>query len=86
MLRTFTDTTHVLDRRWEPPLVDEDWHAVCHAIHKGVEGAEWEKLCCESLGRTTAVILRHPSASRRVKTLWKVRDAEEKGRAADREP
>ena len=22
--------------RWKPPLVDEDWHAICH-IHEGVQ-------------------------------------------------
>ena len=38
MLRTFVDTTDVGDSRWGPPLVDEDWHAICKAIFKGVEG------------------------------------------------
>ena len=31
------------DNRWEPPLVDDDWHALCHAINMG-EGVEWENL------------------------------------------
>ena len=44
MLRIFIDTTNVGDSRWRPPLVDEEGHAVCQAIDKGVEGAEWEKL------------------------------------------
>ena len=38
-LRTFIDPTNVGDKRWRPPLVDEDWHAICQAIDKGVEGA-----------------------------------------------
>ena len=25
--------------------MDEDWHAVCQAMYRGVEGAEWEKSC-----------------------------------------
>ena len=41
MLRTFVDTTDVGDNRWGPHLMDEHWHAICHAIFKGVEGAEW---------------------------------------------
>ena len=32
----------VVDDRWRPPLVDDDWHAVCHAIHTGVEGGVGE--------------------------------------------
>ena len=31
-LRTFIDTTNVGDNGWGPPLVDENWHAVCRAI------------------------------------------------------
>ena len=27
------------------PFVDEDWHTICQAISKGVEGAVWENLC-----------------------------------------
>ena len=48
VLRTFIDTTNVGDSRRgssrKPPLVDEDWHAICQTINKGVEGAEWENL------------------------------------------
>ena len=25
--------------------MDEDWHAVCQAMYRGVEGAEWERSC-----------------------------------------
>ena len=39
--------TNVGDNRWEPPLVDEDWHVNCYAIFKGDEGAEWETMCCK---------------------------------------
>ena len=44
MLRTSINTTNVEDSRWRPQLVNEDWHAVCQAFDKGVEGAELEKL------------------------------------------
>ena len=46
VLRTFIDTTNVRHKRWEPPPVDEDWHAFCQAIVQGVEGPEWEAMCC----------------------------------------
>ena len=42
--RTFIDTTEVGSQRWKPPLVDQDWHAICQAIYIGVEGTEWERL------------------------------------------
>ena len=36
-------------RTWETadgrrPLADEDWHAICQAINKGVGAAEWESM------------------------------------------
>ena len=40
MLRTFIDTTEVGDGGLEPPLVDEDGHAICQTIFQGVEGSE----------------------------------------------
>ena len=46
-LRTFIDTTKVGDCRWGPSLVHEDWHAICQAIFKGIEGEEWERLFLE---------------------------------------
>ena len=42
--RTFIDTTYVADFKWRPPLVDEDWHAICQAIFQAVEGPEWESM------------------------------------------
>ena len=38
MLRTFINTTKCGDNRWEPPLMDEEWYAICQAIFKGFEG------------------------------------------------
>ena len=40
VLRTSIDLSDVGNRRWEPPLVDEDWHAYCQAIFEGVDGPE----------------------------------------------
>ena len=51
-LRSFIDTTNVGDKkRWELPLVDEDWHAICWAVYNGVEGPEWQAMYqqCEEL-------------------------------------
>ena len=38
----FINTKHTKFERWEPPLVDADWHAFCQAIYKGIERKEWE--------------------------------------------
>ena len=38
MLRTFIDTSDYGDKRWGPPLVARDWHAICPAIFQGVDG------------------------------------------------
>ena len=63
----FINTIHV-SRSWEPPLVDEDWHAVCQAIYKGIKGKAWENLYkCVEIGR--AANIRQPSTSRKDKTL-----------------
>ena len=48
MLRSFINITNVGDGGRVPPLVDEAWHAVCQAINKGDEGAEWEKRTASS--------------------------------------
>ena len=38
--------SHLADQenRRGPPLVVADWRAFCQAIHKGIEGSEWEEL------------------------------------------
>ena len=36
----FIDTTAAGEKRWEPPLLNEDWHAFC----QGVEVSEWETM------------------------------------------
>ena len=64
MLRTFIDTT-VEDSRWESPLVDEDWHATCQPIYKGVEEAEWENMYYKYVGLHQAVHLEKLRVQRR---------------------
>ena len=48
MQRSFINTAKVEAGRWGPPLVDEDWHAVCQAIYKAVEGVEWRTCAASS--------------------------------------
>ena len=67
---------HQHPQMWEPddggtPLVDEDWHAVCQAIYKGVEGAAWEKLCCKFVEMNKEVNVRSPGGSRGAKINWR---------------
>ena len=33
MMCACIDPTNVGSGRWEPPLVDEEWHAMCQAIY-----------------------------------------------------
>ena len=77
--RSFIDIAHVQVGRWRPPLVDEDWHAVCQAIHQGVGGAQWENLYCRFVEMNKEVNVRHPSGSNKAKTPWKRRDAKDRG-------
>ena len=46
--RFFINTAKVEADIREPPLVDEDWHAGCQAIYKGVGRSEWQSLCCNA--------------------------------------
>ena len=73
--RSFNNTASVGASRWRPPLVDEDWHAMCPATCKGVEGAQWENLCYKFVEMNNEVNVR------RAKTHWKIRDARERGDA-----
>ena len=61
---TRIDTTNVGDSRWGPPLVDEDWHAICQAIHKGRRGRKVGQVVVQ-----VWVNMRTPSNNRKAKTL-----------------
>ena len=65
MLRTFIDATNVGDSRWEAPLVDEDWHAMCQAMCAGGEGAEWENMHYKYVELHKAVNLEKSRESKR---------------------
>ena len=65
MLRTFIDTTDVGDNYWKPPLVDEDWHAICQAIFQSVEGPEWETMYYNNKDSTTRSNARNLEKTRR---------------------
>ena len=57
---------NVGDSRWGPPLVDEDWRAICQGIYKGVEGAEWKNLYYKFVEMNKDANVRRPSGSSRV--------------------
>ena len=66
------DITTVGDKRWRPPLLGEEGHAVCQAIHKkrrrrGVGTSMWKQA-----GRSTFT---SRAPCRKAKTLWKVTEA-----------
>ena len=52
-----------------PPLVDEDWRAICEASYKGFEGAEWENLYHKFVEMYKDVNVRYPSGTSRATTL-----------------
>ena len=67
----------VVYSRWEPPLVGKDWHAICKATCRSVQGAAWEYLYCKFEDTNKEVNDRNPSGRSRAKTLWKLRDRED---------
>ena len=70
---------HTAEDRWGPPLVDADWHAFCQAIHKGIEGSEWEELYEHHKEMSKAGRVRKPNASQKAKALWKVKAGTDSG-------
>ena len=65
-----------------PSLVDEDWLAICQAIFRCVEGAEWKNQYYKFVEMNKEVNVSRPSGSSRAKTWWKTRDAKEEMRRA----
>ena len=59
--------------------MDENWHAICQAIFKGIEGVRKDVLQVYQIHK--AVNIRHPSTSRKGKTLWNMREAKANGEA-----
>ena len=77
MVRTFINTTNVgLAGRGHRSFVDDDWHAICVVVYKGVEGAEWESLYCKFVEMNKEVNVRKPGESSRAEFFfWKMMDA-----------
>ena len=68
--RAFTNAEHIEFERWRPPPVDADCHAFCQAIHKGIEGKEWEDLYYHFRELSQAAGAKKPSASQKAKAIW----------------
>ena len=70
---------HIAEDRWEPLLVDADWHASCHAICKGVEGSDWRELYEHYKEMSRAAGVRVPSESqKKARALWKLKAAKDR--------
>ena len=80
VVRSFIDTTNVRNKRWEgAQLVDEDWHASCQAIYKGVEGREWETMYFQFQEMHHAVYSKKSDENNKAKVLWALTEAKDKG-------
>ena len=44
--KALIDINHIELERLGLSLVDADWYAFCQALHKGIEGEDWEN--CDS--------------------------------------
>ena len=77
--RVFIDTEHIEFERWGPPLVDADWHALCQSIYKGIEGKEWEEVCCHHREVSKATGAAKPSGSEKAKALQAMKGAWDRG-------
>ena len=69
-LRAFINIDHIEFERWEPPLVDADWHAFSLAIYNGIEGEEWEELYCHCRDMSKATGAKKPSESQKANAFW----------------
>ena len=76
---SFIDTTNVGNKRWWPPFVGEDWHAICQAIRKDVEEPEWEALYHKYKEQHQAVKTRKYTENQKAKVLWALKEAKNKG-------
>ena len=67
------------ENRWEPPLVDADWHAFCQANYKGIERSGWEELYFHYRWMSKATGAKKPSESQKAKDLWAMKAAKDRG-------
>ena len=68
MMCACTDPTNAGSGRWEPPLVDEEWHAMCHAIYT--------VFCRSGVGQLRT---RSHSGNNRATMHWTVSEAKRRG-------
>ena len=66
-------------KRWEPPLVDEGWHAFCQAIFQGVEGPEWEAMYGQYKDLHQAMKSKKSGENKKAKVLWTLKEAKDGG-------
>ena len=61
-----------------PPQVNADWHALCQAIYKGIEGQAREALYyhCTELHQPAGT--KKPCDSQKAKTLWAMKAAKDR--------
>ena len=55
----------------------KDWHAICKATCRSVQGVVWEYLYYKFEDMNKEVNDRNPSGRSRTKTLWNLRDRED---------
>ena len=56
--------------------MDEDWHAICQAMYKGVEGEEWERMYHNYKELHQAAKFLKPGESKKAKALWSLKEAD----------
>ena len=64
---------------WDPPLVDDDWHAIFQAIYKDVEAQDWEVVFLKYVEMHEAINLKKSGGNKKAKALWSRRDAKADG-------
>ena len=54
------------------------WYAFCQALHKGIEGEDWEEVCesCKEMSRAAGV--RKPQEAQKAKALWAMKAAKDR--------
>ena len=58
--------------RWRPPIVDEDWHAICQSSDSGIDREESGNYKSDETG--IQVNIRQPRTSRKAKTFRRCDD------------
>ena len=67
---------HIEPERWGP-LVDADCCAFCQALHKGIEGEDWEAMYESYKEMSRAVEVKKPQEAQKAKALQKLKAAKD---------